>query len=388
MTSNRMPLSPVLDQILNGGTGVAINLPAIRKKVADEERMFLTEGLNNAFIFKFPRFGEAKDEGPDIDQMQAEQAKKNRPIETGLFVPYDVRDPLRGGYAIYLRQANYSTLLRDLMGVDLENSTQFANDIDVLNLIDELPSLDPFLMKESFSLAGIKVSPRYFEISPKEEREIRELIQDKILPIVGTALGVRSRLDLINKSKGFLEAIWDPTLPEASLFVSAFGIATGDASSVFGAWKGVTYYQYAFQRYRERLALVFSWMGSELSVPVDIQQNRAYAEQQRMYKHTVITRMKDMVRELGQIFREYETCYSEFLDRANPKPFREFLLSANKIYWLLGYCTTAIAHICTCFRSMVLARQSRRLSFDNTNVLLSRLDLAVNRHRNRDSTLG
>ena len=89
----------------------------------------------------------------------------------------------------------------------------------------------------------------------------------------------------------------------------------------------------------------------------------------------------------AQIFREYETCYSEFLDRANPKPFREFLLSANKIYWLLGYCTTAIAHICTCFRSMVLARQSRRLSFDNTNVLLSRLDLAVNRHRNRDSTL-
>lgn len=76
MTSNRMPLSPVLDQILNGGTGVAINLPAIRKKVVDEERMFLTEGLNNAFIFKFPRFGEAKDEGPDIDKMQAEQAKR------------------------------------------------------------------------------------------------------------------------------------------------------------------------------------------------------------------------------------------------------------------------------------------------------------------------
>jgi len=106
-----------------------------------------------------------------------------------------------------------------------------------------------------------------------------------------------------------------------------------------------------------------------------------------MYKHSVITRMKEMVRELGQIFREYESCYSEFLDRANPKPFREFLKNASKIYWLLGYCTTAIAHICTCFRSTVLARQSRRLSFDQTNVLLSRLDLAVNRHRDRDSTI-
>ena len=53
-----------------------------------------------------------------------------------------------------------------------------------------------------------------------------------LAPIVPTALGVRSRLDLINKSKGFLEAIWDPSLPEASLFVSAFGISTGDAASV------------------------------------------------------------------------------------------------------------------------------------------------------------
>ena len=385
MTSNRQPLSPVLDQILNGGTGVSLNLPGIRRKVLDEERMFLTEGLNNAFVFKFPRFGETKEEPQDLDSIQSK--KQPRPIETGLFVPYDVKDPVRGGYAIYLRQANYANLLRDLMGVDVENTKQFATDVDILNMIDELPSLDPFLLKESFSLAGIKVSPRYFEITPKEEREIRDLIQDKILPIVGTALGVRSRLDLINKSKGFLEAIWDPSLPEASLFVSAFGISTGDAASVFGAWKGVTYYQYAFQRYRERLAQVFAWMSSDLSIPVDLQQNRAYAEQQRMYKHAVSTRMKDMVRELGQIFREYESCYSEFLDRFNPKPFREFLLSAHKIYWMLGYCTTAIAHICTCFRTMVLARQSRRLTFDNTNVLLSRLDLAVNRHRDRDSTI-
>jgi hypothetical protein len=387
MTSNRLPLSPVLDQILNGGTGVAINLPALRKKVADDERMFLTEGLNNAFIFKFPRFGETKEDAAAADLDQLRSKKAARPIETGLYVPYDVKDPARGGYAIYLRQANYSHMLREFLGIDVDDAANFANDVDILNMIDDLPSLDPFLLKESFGLAGLKVSPKYFEINPQEEREIRELIQDKILPIVGTALGVRSRLDLINKSKGFLEAIWDPSLPEASLFVSAFGISTGDAASVFGAWKGITYYQYAFQRNREKLALVFSWMGSELSVPVDLQQNRAYAEQQRMYKHSVVTRMKDMVRELGSIFREYETCYSEFLDRANPKPFREFLLNASKIYWLLGYCTTAIIHICTAFRAVVLVRQSRRLSFDQTNVLLSRLDLAVNRHRNRDSTL-
>lgn len=104
MTSNRVPLSPVLDQILNGGTGVSLNLPAIRRKVLDEERMFLTEGLNNAFVFKFPRFGETKEDTQDLDSLQSK--KQPRPIETGLFVPYDVKDPVRGGYAIYLRQAN------------------------------------------------------------------------------------------------------------------------------------------------------------------------------------------------------------------------------------------------------------------------------------------
>jgi hypothetical protein len=384
MTLSRPPLSPVLDQILNGGTGVSLNLASIRKQVPDADRLFQSEGLNRAFVFKFPRFDERVADAFSIDQAQPEQGT---PIETGLYVPYDEKDPGRGGYAVYLRQANYAQVLRELLGIDVDHAEQFAGDVDLLNLIDDLPSLDPFLLKEAFNAAGVKVSPRYFEITPTEEREIRELIQDKILPIVGQALGVRSRMDLLAKSKGFLESIWDPTLPEASLFISAFGISTGEAPSIFQAWKGVTYYQHAFQRYKERLALVFAWIGSEMAVPIDLHQNRAFAEQQRMYRQSVIGKMKNLVRELGRVFREYESCYSEFLDRQDPKPFREFLLNANKIYWLLGYCTTAIVHICTCFRSTVLARQSRRITFETMNTLLGRFDLAVNRHRDRQSVI-
>jgi len=383
MTFNRMPISPVLDQVLNGGTGVSLNLPAFRKKVPEGMRMFRTDGLNRAHIFKFPRFDEPKEDGPE----KIVEPTSDRPIETGLFVPYDERDPARGGYAIYLRQANYAHLLRELLGVDVENAEEFAADVEILKLIDELPSLDPFLLKESFALSGFWMSPLYFEITPKEEHEIRELIQDKILPIVGTALGVRSRLDLMNKSKGFLEAIWDPSLPEASLFISAFGISTDQAPSIFQAWKGVTYYQYAFARMKDRLKTVFSWINSDLSIPVDIQQNRAYADQQRMFKNSVIAKMKELLRELGKIFRQYDTCYAEFLDHANPKPFREFLLSAYNVYWLLGYCTTAIVHICTSFRSIVLSRQSRRLTFETMNVLLGRFDLAATRHRDRQSVI-
>ena len=384
MTLNRTPLSPLLDQILNGGTGVSLNLPALRKQVPYEERMFQTEGLNRAIVFKFPRFGEALERNEDIDQVKK---RRSQPIETGLYVPYDERDLARGGYAVYLRQPNYTHVLRELLGVDVEDASRFATDIVILSMIDEVPSLDPFLLQDSFSAAGISVSPRYFEITPAENREIRELVQDKILPIVGQAPGLRSRADLLMKSRGFLDAIWNPTLPEVSLFISAFGISAAEAPNIFQAWKGVTYYQYAFQRIKERLALVFAWIGSEMAVPVDLQQNRAFAEQQRMYKQAVVGKMKNLVRELGHVFREYESCYTEFLDRSNPAPFREFLPNASKLYWLLGFCTTAITHICTCFRSIVLARQSRRITFDAMNTLLGRIDSAVSRHHDRQSVI-
>ena len=64
-------------------------LIAIEKATApDEERLFQSEGLNRAFVFKFPRFEERRGDAfaPEPPQSTA------RPIETGLYVPYDEHD--------------------------------------------------------------------------------------------------------------------------------------------------------------------------------------------------------------------------------------------------------------------------------------------------------
>ncbi len=64
-----------------------------------------------------------------------------------------------------------------------------ARDMEVIELIDTLPSLDPFLVRETLRRAGHNIAPCYFAISQGDLERMHAYVGEAITELVEMALG-------------------------------------------------------------------------------------------------------------------------------------------------------------------------------------------------------
>ncbi|MCA3245091.1 MAG: hypothetical protein ACKOEE_07480 [Tagaea sp.] len=381
-------LSPILDQIVHGGSSVALNLIKMQT-IAGDQALFRSPSLNKTVIFKYPNFDQqiadqpAAPPGGDKPAVADTAAKADRPIETAIYVPHDAAEIGSGGYAIYLRQRDFENLIKHHVGVDMgQISAAYERDVEILRTIDSIPSLDPFLLKSALSKHLSEIHPGYFQISDIEEAGIKTLIAGKVNPIVAKALGLTSATDVNERSARFLQALWDPTMPEAKLFVSAFGISGDQAQQIFEGWKGVSFYEHTFNRNKASTAKLLGWLNSADSIPIDIREFKHYKEQQDMFRLQIIKKLRNIVSNVSSIFGEYTVCHGKFMNDGDPKPFRQFLAGVYRRYWVLGYCSMAVLHASSIFDRFMQGAVQNKLTFEQCDEMLKRMDVSLSSQAN------
>ncbi|MCW2236456.1 hypothetical protein [Azospirillum canadense] len=372
-------MSPILEQILYGGSSVSMNLIGITRSIPEEQRLFRAQGLNKAILFKYPNFDERADDyaNPILDD-EDEDDIGARPVETGIYVPHSIDAPEAGGLAIYLRSRNSDVLLAEQFGVSAGGGNDSAADLRTLSLIDSVPSLDPFLLKACFEAEKVSVDARHWLISDAEDQQLRRLIRLRIEPIVRKAIeGGTANSQSIER---FLEAIWNPELEEAGLFVSAFGIERGEADAIFSAWKGTTFYEYQLRRIAPRARTILNWLKSRECIPVDIRMHKPYETQLLMHIEKVGKLLETTLMDIRQILSDYETSFSAFMN-GEPEPFRDYLRKIRSHYWLLGYCVSALTSVAHLDARCMKNNPSRKLYFEMIHKLLRQFDVALDRRR-------
>ncbi len=239
------------------------------------------------------------------------------------------------------------------------------------------------LLKECLEANGFEYDSAILRLDPAEEREIRRLISDKISPIIEKAFQAGEK-NLSNRER-LLEALWDPTMPEAKAFVRAFGIAESEASPVFSAWKGITFYQLQVRSTSPKLKDMLAWLKSKDSTPIDAPANKAYMPQLQMFNVKIITLINQMVAEMRSILQKYETAFETFI-AGNPSELTAFLRSARRVYYVLGYCISSLNSAVAIFHHAIKPPEHVRLTFDDTNQLYTRLDTTLSRRRDVPAT--
>lgn len=375
-SAKKQPISGTLDLILNGGSGVALNL--IKRKQDDPgAALFDKTNMNSAIVFKYPNFeiDLAELDGFKFGEDELFQSN-DRPVETGIYIPYDEHHVADGGSAIYLRQRGYGRLLRELMGLELKLDGPDGLDLHKLILLDTTPSLDPFLLKNAFDRSNFGYHGNVFDLSAAEEIEIKKIIVERTKKIVSFALGGEEESDTKGdeqKSKRFVDAIWDPSLPEARVFVEAFRIPANEVESVFSGWKGVSYYQYVFSKNINGLRELSNWFRSMASKPLDAMANAAYIENLEMHKRTVFRKYERLLKNTLGVFREYDDAYKTFYVDRDPRALREFLRTAQQRYWVLGFACSALFHSVNILERQLMQSNGGRLTFEQISELLNRM---------------
>ncbi|UKJ72319.1 hypothetical protein H1Q64_09250 [Azospirillum brasilense] len=372
-------VSPILEQILYGGSSVSMNLITITREIPEENRLFRARGLNKAILFKYPNFDEDADDyaNPIADEDEDGDAA-SRPVETGIYIPHSVEHTEAGGLAIYLRARNSNLLLAEQFGIGEANSEAAAADLRTLTLIDSVPSLDAFLLKACFEGEKVPVDKRHWAISDAEDQQLRRLIRARIEPIVRKAIdGGGTGAQSIER---FLEAIWNPELEEAGLFVSAFGIDRSEADQIFSAWKGTTFYEYQLRRIAPRARIILNWLKSRECIPVDIRMHKPYETQLLMHIEKVDKLLETTLMDIRQILADYEASFSAFM-AGQPEPFRDYLRKIRSHYWLLGYCVSALTSVAHLDARCMKNNPQRKLYFETTHKLLRQFEVALDRRR-------
>lgn len=370
-------LSPILDQIIHGPPSVTWNIHELTRKREAGDPFFQIPSLNRIIIFKYPNFKvEVSDAASTNFANKSASLSDDRPVETALYIPNDEEQPHEGGYAVYLRQKDAAKLLQRYVGIAEDGMTDaMQRDLSFLQMIDDLPSLDPFLLKTAFERHKVVCNPSYLVMKDGEEDKIKSVIRNKVRPIVNKALG--ADVNETTKTQRFIDAIWDPTIPEAALFIQAFKINSKEVANVFSAWKGVSFYQYQFEINKPLIADVIRWLKSEKSKPIDHREHRAFLPQQEMFKQQVLKKTLNVLANINQIFNDFDTCYTKFISDGDPIAFRNFLVTSHYRYWLLGYCCTALMHTRNIFERCLSEGTRGTLRFEQLNDMLTNIDSTV-----------
>lgn len=333
-------MSVPLQSILQASSAVSFRINEVSRELKPEERMFESVELNQTIIFKQPSFALDKGFG---DTKPRARGGANRPIQTAIFVPKVSDEPDLGGHAIFMGQPKYAELMKHHCGIDIGNAEMHGKDLALLRILENVPSFDPFLLKSVLSDQKTKVNDHYLNVVKEEEAEVRQVIELRVRPIVERAYSGMPHSEAEKRTQSFIDGIWDPDSSDATAFIAAFKIEAEAIPEVFGAWKGVSYYQYQLQTIRPRIAELLSFLQSEQSIPIDMRKLMASErEGLMMFRKDILTRLRNAYKNTQGILQECDHAYESLIKEGNPLPFRNFLQTAVDKYWTLGACNCSL----------------------------------------------
>jgi hypothetical protein len=261
----------------------------------------------------------------------------DRRNSTKIILPFERTDLRLGGRSFFVGQRGWREIARDNGG----DGTSIERDIRVMAALDDIPSLDPFLLREHLDRIGIQVAPCYFAISEADLVRMQDFVSKEIRELISlTFESAGSKLVYSNKMVNFLLST------EINEHLEPLRIALrldgSDYKEGVFNWKGFLYYKWVFREIGPSLADV---KGQIRRLRISGRRERdavAYIEgaQGRLIDSLEVNRL-----EIAGALDVYDRAFADLTKNGKPLAFRNFLLQAPKMFHSLGERIGMISHI-------------------------------------------
>ncbi len=358
----------MLFRVVRGSSSTSLNL-ASRKTAPG---LFNNNLLDRSIVFKFPKF-EVEAETGRSERVVAAKTQ-NHPIETGIFIPDDPANPMNGGYACYLGQKNFDAIMTEVAGLrSVDRTARDLQDIATLNIINDLPSLDPFLLKIRFELAARPLPEGFIVLKPDEEKGVKGCVARRFSGILNKAFRGKTSDDG-QLAQRILESLWDPTTEIWSRVLAALGIGdVAEHGRILFAIRGVGFYEHLFSETEGVSAAITGYLTEIADRPRDARQvDPAYVEEVATLRREVLRRFLEHNKQCQSIFRRYDQAIDDFLNRNNPVTMQRYLTEVHDVFWTLGHYVTALLN-CHAILDDCLANLAPVNAIANVETVLRRL---------------
>jgi hypothetical protein len=311
-----------------------LNLLAIRRRFKAlpelaEAPLFQNRLLNQSIILKH------RLRANELGQFLAP-----RSTATKILVPIDPTDLKNGARYLFVGQQDFAAVAHSMFGEALKPE---ARDRIVLDVMDELPSLDPFLLREKLRQIGVEPARAYFAVSDADTQKMFQFVRREVSSLIemsGEEGGGLSTDKFVRKLLS--------TSPDSSFapLREVLGLGERDYEEGIFAWRGFLYYKWAMADILKPI--------SEVAREILAAQPQGYRSAEvatylREAKLRIVTALNSLAKDVTANLAIYDRAYAE-LTSGRPAAFREFLLAAPQLFSGLGVALGAVQHIASYWR--------------------------------------
>jgi hypothetical protein len=281
---------------------------------------------------------------------------------TKIIVPFSCRDLTLGGRSMFVGQRGWHEMLEEMCA----NPAELERDARVLTLIDKLPSLDPFLVREHLKRHGFEIGRCYFSISAADYDRMQNFVKREISRLIELAFaGTRtSSSDSSRMVQILLSSDVDERFEPLRKTLGLHGDAYREG--IF-CWKGFLYYKWVLADLWPRLLAVMAELKTiKLTNRHDTDLMRYIERSRSRLGNAIHTRRRDLAAALAF----YDDAFRALTENGDPGAFRDFLVKAPAMFMTLGERIGGISHIASFWRYCVPDAKAGPIAADDLYEIL------------------
>jgi hypothetical protein len=262
---------------------------------------------------------------------------QSRRTATKIILPFDPLDLKLGGRSMFVGQMGFDSFCRSYFNID---DVSGNINVQLLRLLDALPSLDPFLVREQLSRHGFKPGACYLKISPFDVQRMIGFANAEIERLVLTAFGK----DLIGGAGMKLagKILSNELDKELWPLRTTLRMSDSEFSDGIFSWRGFLYFKWRHTELQEEMRRVLE--GLSTYQPIG-QADESLREYLRDVRPRLARRIVTAVTSVGRTLAIYDQAYRALVDGENPGPFRRFLIDGPSLFFELGESIGILSHI-------------------------------------------
>ena len=309
----------------SASTARVLNLLRVHKRKRNdpaysESPFFKNPTLNRAIVLKHRLRRHERDLFVD-----------GRQTATKIILPIDGKDLRSGGRSVFVGQTNYDGIMVAVFG---ENWLTQPKDRDLLAIIDELPSLDPFLLRECLRRHERHPARCYFEISDADMTRMFKFVEHEVQKLIDLCFqGAEQAGGDGGQSSRLVQKILSNAVDsETEPLRLTLRLEKREYQEGVFCWKGFLYYKWTLaETLPEVIRVAEAITGSKARGKVD-PGTKAYLEKAReTLRGSILATLEGARKSL----RFYDRAFDSLVD-GKPQAFREFLLNAPAMFMELG----------------------------------------------------
>lgn len=295
-----------------------------------ERPIFRNSALNRALLIKHR-----------LRRDEIDLFNLRRHVATKIVVPIDAAELGAGGRAIFVDQRGFERGMQDIFGLAEDHP-----DLVILRLMDKLPSLDPFLLREQLSRHGVEPASCYFTVSDSDLAAMERFVEDEIRPLVTLSFG--GDVEAVGSTRKFAGKILSNRPgDQLDLLRHTLQLQAEDYEEGVFCWKGFLYYKWVLTSLVGEAEGVGDAVLKIKPVGQITPSEREYLDRGR---RVLRDRILQTTAAVSETLRVYDDAYDALTLRSDPVAFRDFLLRAPRMFTRLGEQLGAVQHVISFWR--------------------------------------